>query len=226
MIRLDAPEMEAILEAPVPTARTSETSLAENVVFLGLDTEWDAKLPNRPLLSVQLAGYVGETRRSRCYDPPGPRLTTDSLLDLVLRFARDEGIVLPTSTSRKRKSPRCTIVLLAHFAGAEIGMIRDHFRDLCIQPIGQKGNHAVFPPMARDDVVYSIRLLDTFAFFPVGLAVLGDAVGLPKIDVGPRDDLARLKKENPNLFDSYARRDAEIVLDMYRQFRDYMWSRY
>jgi hypothetical protein len=219
--------MEAVLlEAPVPTPRTSATYFEEQVQILGFDTEWDSKLPERPLLSVQFAGHIGETLHSRCYDPPGTRLTTDTLLDYVRRFVDDVGIVLPVSISKKRKSASCNIVLLAHFAGAEIGMVQDHFRDLFIQPIGQKGHHALLPEMVRDGVAFRLRILDTFAFFPVGLAVLGDAVGLPKIDVGPRDDLARLKKENPELFDAYARRDPEIALEMYRRFRAYIWSRY
>jgi hypothetical protein len=227
VIRLSDPQLEAILlEAPVATPRTSATSLATNVLFLGFDTEWDAQLFDRPLLSAQFAGYVDETLHSRCYDPPGRRLTTDSLLDFVLRFANDEKIVLPISESKKRKSAHCQINLLVHFGGAEIGMIQDHFRDLIIQPIGQKGHHAIIPSMVRDGVTFSVRLLDTFAFFPVALADLGKAVGLPKIDVGSRCDLARLKKENPELFDAYGRRDAEITLVMYRKFRAYIWERY
>lgn len=224
-LRLAAPELETVLlEAPVPTAKMSPTSLAQNVLIVGIDTEWDAKLPGKPLLSVQFAAYVGETLRSRCYDPPGPRLSVQSLLDLVLRFVKEEGIGFVKS--KKRKAWCCQIVLPAHFAAAEIGMIQDHFRDLVIQPIGQKGHHAVVPSIEREGVTFKLRIVDTFAFFPVALAVLGEAVGLPKIEVGPKDDLARLKEENPDLFTAYACRDAEIALAMYREFRTFIWEHY
>jgi hypothetical protein len=105
-------------------------------------------------------------------------------------------------------------------------MIADHFQHLFIQPIGQKGHHASLPAQFRGEVAFRVSILDTFAFFPYGLAKMGEAVGLPKIEVGPKDDLAALKISDPALFQSYGVRDAEIALAMFCKLRSYVWEKW
>jgi hypothetical protein len=121
---------------------------------------------------------------------------------------------------------KCSIVLLSHFAAAEIGMIADHFQHLFIQPIGQKGHHARLPVEVRDNVAFRVSILDTFAFFNYGLAKMGEAVGLPKIDVGSKEDLAVLKIKDPALYHAYGVRDAEIAIAMFCKLRDYVWEKW
>jgi hypothetical protein len=212
-----------LLEARVPGPKTSASPFLGNSVLIGFDSEWDSQLPERPLLSVQFAALVGGKMVSRCYDPPGPRMTCDSLLDLVRRFLADVGVEVPVTASRGGVE-RCHIVLLPHFGAAEVGMFADPLKDLFLQPIGQKGLHASLPTLVRDGVEFHVNLVDTFAFFPFSLKKMGIAVGLEKIEVGSRADLAQLKASDPQLFDRYACRDPEISLAMCTQFRMYVWE--
>jgi hypothetical protein len=225
MTRLADPEMQAILiNAPVPLPKESPSTFDAHTMLLSVDAEWDTRIQTRPLLSVQFAAYVAGSLVSRMYDPPASRLTCTTLLDLILRFLSDIG--LPPSIRTVKGKRKCSIVLLSHYAAAEIGMIADHFQHLFIQPIGQKGHHASLPVEVRDNVAFRVSILDTFAFFNYGLAKMGEAVGLLKIDVGPKEDLAALKIKNPALYHAYGVRDAEIAVAMFCKLRVYVWEKW
>lgn len=223
--RIADSEMErAILTAKVPLRRTAPARIVRDVLILGFDTEWDETVPERPLLSAQFAVEKGSEVVSSMYDPPSPRLSDRDLLGLIRRFTDDQKLALPIRKNRRLRE--CHIVLLAHYAAAELGMLDDPFKNVIILPVGQKGHHALIPPIEVDGIVFKIKIVDTFAFFDCSLDELGRSVGLHKIDVGEKAQLARLKRDNPDLFSAYARRDAEIVVKVFGEHRTFVQERW
>lgn len=62
-----------------------------------------------------------------------------------------------------------------------------------------------------------VRFVDTLALSPggAGLAVIGEIIGLPKLELPPsysKGDMRKFMLEQPSLFEAYAMRDAEIAL--------------
>ncbi|WP_146146455.1 DNA polymerase [Photobacterium leiognathi] len=62
-----------------------------------------------------------------------------------------------------------------------------------------------------------VRFVDTLALSPNGssLAVIGELIGLPKLELPDgyaKDEMRRFKDEQPEQFEAYAMRDAEIAL--------------
>jgi hypothetical protein len=182
------------------------------VLILGFDVEWDASRPGRELLSVQFAGMRDGQVVSHVFEPPGPHLTVKDLALLVREFITREGLVVPTRKNQLRK-----VFLVAHFAAAEISTFKDPVGELSIHAIG-KASHAAMPKVAFDDGEWELKLVDLFAFFPVGLEKVARLVGREKLVVD-RTDLRRLKQEDPETFRRYAATDAEIVLEAFLAFR-------
>jgi hypothetical protein len=232
MSRISDPEMlDVVLNAPVPSPPKKAAYYRDDVILVGYDTEWDSKSVGKPLLSVQFAVYRTNPDGSRgalagrWYEPPGPRIQPPELVEYVLRFL-GESDIKPTPKLKGRKAV-VDIVLLAHFAQAELSMFENPFRDVVIEQIAGKAHHGKLHDYERDGVVFRVKLLDTFAFFKSGLGVLGKFVGLEKLDIGvDRTDLARLKREDPIKFGAYAIRDAEIVVAAYTAFREDVWTRW
>jgi hypothetical protein len=231
MSRISDPEMQdVVLNAPVPSPPKKSSIYRNDVILVGYDTEWDAKSVGKPLLSVQFAVYKTNSNGSRgplsgrWYEPPGARIQPAELVEYVLRFLDDSGAKL--TPQLKRGKAVVDIVLLAHFAQAELSMFENPFRDVAIEQIAGKAHHGKLDDYKRDGVVFRVRVLDTFAFFKSGLGVLGKFVGLEKLDIGvDRTDLARLKREDPVRFGAYAIRDAEIVIAAFTAFREDVWDR-
>jgi hypothetical protein len=151
MSRISDPEMaDIVIDAPVPRKPDREARYLDNEVLVGFDTEWDAKnKETTPLLSLQFATYRIEpdgcrgSLVSRWYEPPGPRVRCDELVEYVIRFLDDVGVKQMAKT--RGGSRVVSVVLLAHFAQAEISMIENPLRDVVIQQIAGKAHHGRLP---------------------------------------------------------------------------------
>ena len=97
-------------------------------------------------------------------------------------------------------------------------MFDNALRDLGIIQIG-KAHHAVLPELVDDDgVKWSFRIIDLFAFYKFGLADIGAAIGVPKLEVDPAK-LEELLITDRTAFERYATRDAEIPVVAFEQLR-------
>jgi hypothetical protein len=189
-------------------------------IAIGFDVEWDVQAADHPLLSAQFSAIVGAERRTRVYDPPAARLTSEAFIALVTRFVTEAGVELPPG----RKPVH--IVLIAHFAQAELSMFEDPIRDWRIQQVN-KAHHAKLTREWRDLTGrrWTFSIVDLFAFFATSLGEVGRSIGLPKLDVDV-ERLATLKRRNRQEYDAYAGRDAEIAVEAFVRLRVDMLSNY
>jgi hypothetical protein len=132
---------------------------------------------------------------------------------LVRGFLGEHGIKPPLRDGRR------TVYVIAHFAQAEMGMLSDPLRDLRIRQLGKAHHASPTRPIDVDGEEWIIRFIDLWAYFPMALAKVGKSVGLDKVDVDDRGDLAQLKRNHPDKFERYALRDAEIAVVAFNRFR-------
>ena len=141
------------------------------------------------------------------------RITLGTLLRKGLEFAKHEGII---------KAIPDKIILAAHFWRADLPALRD-FPSLKGKVDAVRRTYAsAKKPFIEKVYVHgrkhrlSITMVDTILLAPAGhqsLAALGDLLGIEKIKLpdGAIEHMDRLQAENPNLFNRYALRDAEIA---------------
>lgn len=201
------------LVSAVPRRFTRRASVAENPVIVGFDTEW--RTSDRRLISVQFAMRTLAGLVSKVFYPRERRLTPVLLAQLVDEFLAEHRRVPVVDRGRRR------LYLVSHFAAAEIAMFEDAFRDLDIMQIG-KAHHARLPDLFDGDQInWSFKIIDLFAYYPVALADVGAAIGLPKFDVDP-SKLDQLLTADRAAFERYASRDAEIPVEAFERLRQSM----
>lgn len=201
----------------LPAAR--RPSRRDHEVIVGFDTEWDAN--TRDMLSMQLAVLGADgVPISRVFPASKPRMTVEWLAE-NLEVMLTEAVSVPV-LHRKRRH----VVLVAHFAGAELSMFQDPLRELGIEQFG-KAHHARLPVLQndRDGTSWKVRILDLYAFYKMSLSVVGRAVGLEKLEVDPKT-LASLLKTSPAAFTAYAGRDAEICVAAFTKLRETVWEQW
>jgi hypothetical protein len=212
--RLDAENLS--LQAGLRPTSPDSASRRHGLV-LGFDTEWEGS--TKELLSIQLAAVVGEGAVGSVFDAPASKLTTTALVDIVARFVDKLAMRPPTG--------RIKVYLVAHFAGAELGMLEDALRDAAIKTIG-KAHFATFPKIRHDGRDWEVRIVDLFAIYNMALQKVGDAVGLPKVQLpeGAIENLKELRSRDPALFERYAKRDAEIAVLAMERLRNELLERW
>ena len=147
------------------------------------------------------------------------RLTLASLLGKGFIFAKQAGIVgeLPDK-----------IILAAHFCRADLPSLRD-FKQLKRKVDAVRNTYvSAKQPFVQDIYVHgrrhrlSITMVDTMLLAPAGhqsLAALGDLLDIEKVELpdGTIERMDILQRENPELFEKYALRDAEIAAKWVRK---------
>jgi len=147
------------------------------------------------------------------------RLTLASLLGMGFVFAKQAGIVeqLPGK-----------IILAAHFWRADLPSLKD-FKKLKRRVDAVRNTYvSAKQPFVQDIFVHgrrhrlSITMVDTMLLAPAGhqsLAALGDLLGIEKVELpdGMIERMDILQKENPELFEKYALRDAKIAAKWVRE---------
>jgi hypothetical protein len=180
-------------------------------IVLGYDHEWQAsgghrRIANGDLLSTQLAVVRDDgSQLSRVFHADAPKLTVEGLVGVVESFVSDARLEVPA------RGP-ITVYLVAHFAGAELGMFEDALRDLKITTVG-KAHFAELPEVERAGRKWRLRIVDLYAFYKRPLADVGRLVGVEKVDLpdGAIVDMASLRERQPKLYDRYAETDAIIA---------------
>jgi hypothetical protein len=195
---------------------------AKGVLVVGFDSEWNPD--TRRLLSVQFAVQKDSGLFSKVYYVS--RLNGKILLRRVLQFVRDAHI------EQARR-----IVLVAHFAQSEIGMIADYLRDfklrlynraMSAELIGSEDEEYDFELHQKSAFKigrHQLQILDLYGYFPTALSVVGKMVGLKKLKMN-RAKIHHVLETDKRRFEEYAARDAEVVVCAFNRLRRTIQDRF
>ncbi len=197
---------------------------AKEATILGFDTEFG---PDGVLLSAQLAALNTDGKPvSRVFYIRD--LTKESLLGLIKGFCDENAIEL---TSK--------IVLVAHFASAEISHITGFLEDFSLRTYNRatEGSTEVeyIDPADRENMYvagetnvekFRLRIVDLYGFYVMGLDDVGKMYGFEKVSLEKfwKSNMDRFLLEHPQEFEEYARRDAEIAVVAYTKMRQFYLS--
>jgi hypothetical protein len=192
----------------------SPPRIVDDPLLIGFDTEY--RPHDGALLSVQFSarGTQGELE-SRIYYPEQPKLSVEQFGVFLFAFIADLQLREP----KKRR-----VYLVAHFAQAELAGFENPLRDWNITEAG-KAHGGRLELVGPGDKKWLVRLIDLFGYFPMSLAVIGDSVGLPKLEVDVLH-VEELLQHNRDTFEAYAKRDAEIALVAFEKFRSQILSEF
>jgi hypothetical protein len=206
-------------------------------ITIGLDAEWQQfnETIRNDLLSYQAFVYNPDTRSAFSYihkpkkNGRGkyPRLTLGEFLGLVLYEARKKGIIADYPNS---------ITLAGHFIRADLSMFADFHTHLKRKLAAVHGTYVTtnrrLPlrlPLPDGERRVTLSVVDTMLLAPQksSLAMIGDELGLPKLGIMSGysiENMERYRTEQPEAFDAYALRDAEIaaryvisIFDLFKQ---------
>jgi hypothetical protein len=192
-------------------------------------------LPHNRVLSYQYAcRHAGEEWSGIIYTRPAERILHPELSDeelaevperidfeVLLAAAIREGV----AQGRVRKWPK-HVIATAHWTRADLSAMANH-AEIKGQFDGVQKTYVTLSRRFEARVTvgkrvrtFSVTLVDTNLLVPgtsKSLTSLGDLYGLPKLDVGKAADgtkyissMDRLLQDNPELYEAYAIRDAEI----------------
>ena len=183
-------------------------------VIIGIDAEWQSSEVANSVLSYQWFGLDGDREWSGIHYPEdGKRLTISDWLSMALI----EGY-------KNRSWPR-TIVLASHFTTAELSVIKNfHALKTRLDLVQGSSYASARQPFttncydnSRNRHPVTVHLLDTMLLAPAdgrSLVALGELLGFPKEELPKghtKDQMRRFMAEEPELFQTYALRDAEIT---------------
>jgi DNA polymerase type B, organellar and viral len=206
-------------------------------LVIGIDDEYqfNAKTGLNDLLSCQAFVYNPGTgltfsyihKPKKNYRGRYPRPTLGEFLGLVLYAARKKRVI--------EDYPR-SITLVGFFTRADLCMFDDFHTSLKRKLAAVRGTYVttsrrlplrlVLPDGERR---VSLSVVDTRLLAPANsnLAMIGDQIGLPKFEIMEGysiEEMERFRTEQPEAFDEYAIRDAEIaaryaisIFDLFRQ---------
>ena len=180
-------------------------------VIIGIDAEWQSGEVANSVLSYQWFGLDGDREWSGIHYPEdGKRLTISDWLSMALI----EGY-------KNRSWPR-TIVLASHFTTAELSVIKNfHALKTRLDLVQGSSYASARQPFttncydnSRNRHPVTVHLLDTMLLAPAdgrSLVALGELLGFPKEELPKghtKDQMRRFMAEEPELFQTYALRDA------------------
>ncbi|WP_265434795.1 hypothetical protein [Aeromonas salmonicida] len=204
-----------------------------NDLWFGIDAEWEARGEKNIILSYQVFAIApGEQTFSKVYYPskPGKRFKLDKFLSTAIEDCRDAGLI--------DKWP-AHLIVCAHFLRADITTFEsfwDHKAKYAGQGSSLTGTFSSYgvddgelrtrrahqkPLVLRDHHRHVRKLIvefvDTLFLAPnkSPLSALGTMLGLPKIDIPAGYSIERMSElltGDPNAYERYALRDAEIAV--------------
>ena len=159
------------------------------------DTETTGKVIDDTTIEATLnfgqACYVRRIKRGEWSAPKWQRFTSaDAFWDFVHQWVR----------------PKRRLYIFAHNLAFDLTQVHGFS---ILQSQGWECTSRIIAPKVLN-LTYrkegaSVRLVDTYNYYPMALKALGDMVGLEKYDF-PEED------ESPELWDTYCRRDVEIMV--------------
>jgi len=193
----------------------------KDYIDVGFDTEFTSEdnSADRELLSVQFS--LGRDKSSIYYINRREGISSRELLDYTLRFLSEQGV-----ESRKH------IFLIAHFAIAELSKISDFYDEymthdgIMMRPKVSEFNKTILWQRRFDDVTLHIQ--DLFGQMKTSLSKVGLGLGYEKMQINAdglddkhwKTHMRELQAKHPQIYDSYAVRDAEIAVEAWRSIVD------
>ena len=194
---------------------TSKRGKATKVlrVTVGIDAEWELKDGRNFLLSWQWYGIAAGATWSGVHFPDGERSTLAQIVHAIIKAGLHSGAL---------KTFPGAVVVIAHFALAEVSMLEDfEARKHQIDSIRrtfvslQKPISVRIWDENRNLHVVQVTLRDSILLTPqgAGLKLLGHLHGVPKVELPPGEieHMGDLLARDRELFTRYALTDAEIA---------------
>lgn len=207
------------------------------ILYVGFDTEYqyNAITGQNEIISYQV---VGQTQRGQCSVIVYPKSVAkhhrwkfEAIVGYLIAEMFEQGLL--------DEVPK-EVVVFGHFLRADLTTFSDFWKNqkttlrsvsrtvtsamqdygVDVQALGKrkagKDPHVVEAP-SGEKYRTKVRFVDTLALSPngSGLAVIGELIGLPKLELPDgyvKDEMQRFKDEQPEQFEAYAMRDAEIAL--------------
>jgi hypothetical protein len=190
--------------------------------------EQAAKLRNR-LLSFQFFGLKGDKSWQGIKYLDGQRLTLQEVVSIAIEAGVNAKVL-------KRRPTR--IYLCSHYNIAEVSSLEDRdavmsqldYCKKCFSTFG-KPIQVKYHDRHRNEHKVDIVFRDSWLMAPEGkkgLAVLGELIGVPKVDIGDykKEEMSRLMKEDPALFERYGIVDAEITARYFQRMAQFAAERF
>ncbi len=190
----------------------------DDLLIIGFDSEYVPQADGNHVLSYQYAGKTNNGTWSGIVYTEGAerkhRLRLKAMIGQAIEAGRDAGVL---STQWPN-----IVYATAHFSRADLSSFRD-YSHLKVRFDSIRGTYVTLGQPYRCRYTdrnnhsrqLTIHLRDTATLSPAGskLATLGELHGLPKLDIGVEmlGHMDVLLKEDPELFEAYAIRDAEIA---------------
>ncbi|BBQ28868.1 hypothetical protein WP2W18E01_04500 [Aeromonas caviae] len=226
--------------------RQSPISLADgDDLWVGIDAEWVTRDGQNIVLSYQIycVNSRGETLGTVVYPEPGKRLAFETLISMAVKACRAAGLI--------KKWPR-SIVVVAHFLRADLSTFKDfwHMKTRLdgqggsvigqiitdsgygVDETAERKRRAPLKPIIlrdrhRKPQKSIIQFVDTLFLSPnkSPLTALGTMLGLPKVDIPEGYSIERMDEllvGDPESFELYALRDAEIAVKYALKVRDFL----
>jgi len=198
-------EISKIVDAYTTVLKPRKPRKPVEATIIGLDSEFDGD----GLICYSLAIKVDGRVISKVHYPGKPTLTSLEFATLISQFLRETGV-------EAQSKP---VFLVSHFAQSELKHLEDLWSTLKIKVI----NRSMFGELG------GIRIIDSLGFFPVALEKIGEWVGLEKISLEGLDgypeeywksNMRLLHEKHPQIFEEYARRDSEILVEAFSRLRN------
>ena len=186
-------------------------------LIIGFDSEWNPA--DGRLISVQFAALIGGVLVSSVIYVDV--LTSQSLFSHVLSFLENNNL----TTGKRPKR----VYLISHFAQSEISKIQNYLHEWKLRVYNKAMSaESTFSGDDFEDELHQkgwakqgatkLKILDLYGYFSRGLDRVGVLVQLPKISLDA-SRINEIRRADPDLFETYAKRDAEICVKAFTELR-------
>ena len=191
--------------------------MLKDYVDVGFDTEFTSE-PNsadRELLTLQFS--LGKGVTALYYINKREGVSSGELLEYVLKFLNENGV-----------EPAKHVYLISHFAIAELSKVNDFYDEYVrgefkVRPKVSEFNKAMRWEKSFGEI--TLHIADLFGHMKTSLEKIGASLGYEKlkIEVDGKDHaywfthMKELSEKHRDLFEEYAKRDAEITIEAWRK---------
>lgn len=191
--------------------------ILKDYIDVGFDTEFTPE-PNsadRELISMQFS--LGKGATALYYVNKKEGVSSDELLEYTLKFLNEHNA-----------EPATHIYLIAHFGIAELSKVNDFYDEYLkdefkVRPKVSQFNKAIRWEKSFDEI--TLHIADLYGHMRTALEKVGESLGYVKIklEVDSKDHaywithMKELSEKHKDLFEEYAKRDAEIAVLAWRK---------
>lgn len=168
------------------------------------------------------------------------RIGFSTFMGACVKAAVDGGLIDPEAVARACKDEKLSIIVVGHFTRADLPGFKDFHRLKRLFDGIRKTYASIQRPAVMDikplgrRIPASIALVDTALIAPANarsLKALGNTLGFPKLEIPTvMDEQGRVvpgiermdivRRLYPELFEAYAKRDAEVAVEWFLKFTD------